>query len=1204
MRPFTRILVAVVICISLTTICLTNKLPHFDRTTDDFSTYYLYQGQKIELEVNTDQFIVCISKEAKSDDLSVYTSATSLNIESQKQIGGGQWKMLTLKSPLENAAGVDQVISALVGSPDIEFVSPVYHQDGIEWMALTQSFYLCVKPEYIGQKEEVVSQVAAGMEVINNYGEKIPGVFLIGTDFKNGFDLLFFVNEINDDPRIAWAEPNFKISIKREPFDDLIKQESTATFNSNDMRTIFPPRMPFHDNQFDLGDSGKASKLMPNDPEFHEQWALCNTGQFGGVPGVDISAISAWDITTGNNQIKILIMDSGVEIDHPDLNVIPGANFTDEAAAPEDGSPFSVYDNHGTAVAGVATAIINNSMGIVGVAPDCLVLPARIFAAGPTDIQWIIDALLWGESMGARISNSSWTFGSAISSLEAVFAATFGRGMVHFAAAGNLPNPVRWPASSANVIGVSALVPSGNLANWAARGQDQDIIAPGNLILTLDRTGVAGYTDGDYNLTSGTSLASPIAAGVAALILSVDPTLTSQEVVDLIYCSALDYGEPGYDTLFGHGVVYAYRAVFASMSDDTDGDGYTDPCDNCPGNYNVDQSDQDHDGYGDACDDCPDDFSNDADDDGYCADTDNCPTVYNPNQEDLNGNGVGDACDCLEPNYIYTGDYDYDSLGWSVSSAGDFNNDGYDDIVIGAPKAGSGRPGKAFIYSGYDGSLMIEATGEYLEDRFGFSITGNVDFNNDEYGDIVISAVSNDALGPGTGRIYVFYGSSGPFPKTISASNADHIITGDAAGESLGTSLAILEDINADNIPDILAGAFMWVISGTGKASVYSGQNFEKIYSVDGEAALDWFGWAVAAAGDIDNDGDPDFLVGAPLNDAIGDRSGRVYIYSGPDGTCIDTITGEGSMSFMGWSVSGCGRIDGDEAYDFLIGAPFSSSGGASAGKAYLYSGQDRSLIRTHEGGSGDNLAWALCTVGDMDLDGVSDYAVGDGNYSSEGSGAARIYSGTDGSVLYYYTGESANDMYGFSLASGGDFNQDGLADLVVGACSNDAGGTNGGRAYVYFLGDFDNDKIIAGCDNCANMYNSDQADIDCDNVGDVCDNCRDKPNGDQTDQDGDDWGDACDNCPEDFNEYQVDSDGDGVGDVCDWICGDANGDESVNVGDAVFLVNLVFHNGPLPIPEIAGDVNCDESINIGDAVYVINFVFKPGSPVPCQDCP
>ncbi len=124
--------------------------------------------------------------------------------------------------------------------------------------------------------------------------------------------------------------------------------------------------------------------------------------------------------------------------------------------------------------------------------------------------------------------------------------------------------------------------------------------------------------------------------------------------------------------------------------------------------------------------------------------------------------------------------------------------------------------------------------------------------------------------------------------------------------------------------------------------------------------------------------------------------------------------------------------------------------------------------------------------------------------------------------------------------------------------------------------------------------------DVDGDGILNEDDNCPETDNPDQEDTDEDGIGNACDNCPNAYNPDQIDSDDDGTGDACEFICGDANGDERLNVGDAVFLIAHIFNDGPAPDPIDAGDANGDTRVNVGDAVYMINFIFNDG-PEPCN---
>lgn len=175
------------------------------------------------------------------------------------------------------------------------------------------------------------------------------------------------------------------------------------------------------------------------------------------------------------------------------------------------------------------------------------------------------------------------------------------------------------------------------------------------------------------------------------------------------------------------------------------------------------------------------------------------------------------------------------------------------------------------------------------------------------------------------------------------------------------------------------------------------------------------------------------------------------------------------------------------------------------------------------------------------------------------------------------------------------------------------------------FAHDLELDGVVAGLDNCPDAYNPYQEDSDGDGLGDACDNCPEYPNGDQVDMDADGVGDpcdlcpgfddyadaendgvsdSCDNCPLNYNPDQSDTDQNGIGDACEHVCGDASGDQAVNIGDAVNIINYIFKGGPAPDPLCTGDASGDVAVNIADAVYLISYIFKsgPGPVIPC--CP
>lgn len=286
---------------------------------------------------------------------------------------------------------------------------------------------------------------------------------------------------------------------------------------------------------------------------FSNQWGHKNIGQSSGIYGTDISFCGAKDITLGNSNIVVAVVDDGVELNHPDLNnnVILGYNAVNNSVG---GSPANNQSPHGTNCAGIIAAE-NNTIGVVGVAPNCKILPCRNDFDYSQTTEWLANSIDFAWQKGVDVISNSWGGGSNSSIIDNAIknALNFGRnglGCVVVFATGNDDGGVGYPArSSARILAVGAIdrcgVRSGRIDRvpnscdpWCSNcrpasqyGKELDVVAPGTSVYTTDISGSGGYVSGDYNPNfGGTSAACPYVAGVAALLLSINPCLTEKEV--------------------------------------------------------------------------------------------------------------------------------------------------------------------------------------------------------------------------------------------------------------------------------------------------------------------------------------------------------------------------------------------------------------------------------------------------------------------------------------------------------------------------------------------------------------------------------------------------------------------------------------------------------------------------------------------------
>ena len=340
-----------------------------------------------------------------------------------------------------------------------------------------------------------------------------------------------------------------------------------------------------------------------SDPLYSQQYYLKNSGQTGGKSGIDINVEPAWNITKGSANIRIAIVDEGVEA-HEDLGtLLPGYTVGGGNGTPQN-TDNSDSKAHGEACAGIIAAVHDNNLYIKGIAPNCKIVPVNIAPYFSTHIdastgqatsfasnEDIATALNWAWH-NADVLSCSWGGGIVSTYIENAIdsAKTYGRNgkgcVLVFASGNNYPyiSNVAFPANYNDVIAVGAINKNGNIWNYSQRGSALSLVAPsGDVdlkgdVVTIDRMGSNGYNSGNYMTNfGGTSAACPQVAGVAALILSVRPDLTQEQVRQVIEstCTKLpDYlfvhnpshSSGTWNNEVGYGLVNAYAAVNAALA--------------------------------------------------------------------------------------------------------------------------------------------------------------------------------------------------------------------------------------------------------------------------------------------------------------------------------------------------------------------------------------------------------------------------------------------------------------------------------------------------------------------------------------------------------------------------------------------------------------------------------------------------------------
>ena len=423
---------------------------------------------------------------------------------------------------------------------------------------------------------------------------------------------------------------------------------------------------------------------------------------------------------------------------------------------------------------------------------------------------------------------------------------------------------------------------------------------------------------------------------------------------------------------------------------------------------------------------------------------------------------------------------DNERFGYSVATAGDVNGDGYSDLIVGAMSftntVSAYGPGKVFAYYGSSSGLSAGASWSYAytveNSGFGYSVSSAGDVNSDGYSDVIVGAPYTGGLNFDPGSAFVFHGAPGGLSASPNWQYNNIFSFG-----TLGTSVSTAGDVNGDGYSDVIVGVPNEPngFSNAGKAIVFhgsvSGLPANPNWTVLGSQESAYLGQSVSTAGDVNGDGYSDVIVGIWSFSNGNTSEGRVNVYHGSStglSTGANWIAESNSESaILGASVSSAGDINGDGYGDIIAGAPQFSNGQTNEGKAFAWFGSSTGL---GPNGTPANADWSVesnldtnyfggcvATAGDVNGDGYSDVIVSSNSYYEDGYnriGKVSLYTGSQSglSTTLAWSTESNQQgaFYGHSVATAGDVNGDGYSDVIVGAFSYDNGQTDEGRVYIY----------------------------------------------------------------------------------------------------------------------------------------------------------
>lgn len=353
-------------------------------------------------------------------------------------------------------------------------------------------------------------------------------------------------------------------------------------------------------------------------------------------------------------------------------------------------------------------------------------------------------------------------------------------------------------------------------------------------------------------------------------------------------------------------------------------------------------------------------------------------------------------------------------------------------------------------------TVPLNSPSPSLGGAFGWSVSAVPDVNGDGRGDVAVGAQS-EAMpsNVNAGRVHIFSGAGGGLIRTITPPTRQQVGT-------FGWSVAGTPDLSGDGRGDLLIGG-PWEAENSGvlggRAYLYSAADGKLLRAWVSPYGEDWgsFGWSVAWVPDVTGDGAADVAVGA-----IGEDEGRgsVHMYSGATGVYLRTLVSPAAMpnGNFGYSIAGVSDLDGDGRGDVAVGAPMENSGGAGAGRVYVFSGATGRLIKAMQSPraqAGGKFGYAVAAVGDVGWTAKADLVVGAPGESigTVACGAAYIVSPADGRLVREVrsAGRQGGGLFGTSVARTLDRDGDGRSEVIVGAeGESNRGVPTSGRAYLF----------------------------------------------------------------------------------------------------------------------------------------------------------